>query len=59
MEIEIRPKVGRPPRRAEAGTSVTLTIRIPAEIKNQMIDMAEAYGLSITEYISALVDRDS
>lgn len=56
--MDIKPKVGRPPRRAEPGESTTLTIRIPAEIKNKMIDMADAYDLSITEYVITLVDRD-
>jgi hypothetical protein len=56
--VDIKPKVGRPPRRAEAGSSTTLTIRVPAEIKNKMIDMANGYDLTITEYIISLVERD-
>ena len=54
----MRPKVGRPPKRAEDGTSVTLTIRVPGEVKNQMVDQAEAYDLTVTEYLVALVARD-
>ncbi len=52
------PKTGRPPKRAKEGTSTTLTVRIPAQIKNQMIDHAEAYDLTVTEYLISLVDRD-
>jgi hypothetical protein len=56
--VDIKPKVGRPPHRAEPGSSTTLTIRLPAEIKNKMIDMANGYDLTITEYIISLVERD-
>jgi hypothetical protein len=55
----IHPKTGRPPKRAAAGSSTTLTIRIPAEIKNQMIDRAEEYDLTVTEYLISLVERDA
>lgn len=56
--MDMVPKVGRPPKRAAAGTSVTLTIRIPADIKNLMIDQAAAYDMTITEYLTVLVRRD-
>ena len=52
------PKNGRPPKRAKEGTSTTLTVRIPAHVKNLMIDRAEAYDLTVTEYLISLVDRD-
>ena len=54
----IHPKTGRPPKRAKDGASTPLTVRIPAEIKNQMIDRAEEYALTVTEYIISLVERD-
>tara|TARA_Y100001951_G_scaffold96215_1_gene94651 strand:- start:180 stop:368 length:189 start_codon:yes stop_codon:yes gene_type:complete len=54
----IHPKTGRPPKRAKEGTSTTLTVRIPAEIKNQMIDRAQEYDLTVTEYLISLVQRD-
>lgn len=47
---------GRPPKRAEGTT--TLTLRIPADIKNHLIDTAEALDLTITEYLLSLVRRD-
>lgn len=56
--MSLRPKVGRPPKKAEPGGYTTLTIRIPAEIKNVMVDQAEAYDLTITEYLVSLLERD-
>ena len=55
----IRPQTGRPPKRAKEGASTTLTVRIPAEIKNQMIDRAEEYDLTVTEYLISIVERDN
>lgn len=57
--MEINPKVGRPPKRAPSDIHVTLTIRIPGDVKNLMIDMADAYDMTITEYLVALVHRDA
>jgi len=48
---------GRPPVRATGTT--TLSLRIPAEIKNYLIDSAEALDMSITEYLLSLVRRDA
>lgn len=36
----------------------TLTIRVPALLKQQMINQAEAVDLTLTAYITALVVRD-
>jgi hypothetical protein len=47
---------GRPPKRANGTT--TLTLRIPAEDKNLLIDTAEALDLTITDYLLSLVRRD-
>lgn len=59
--MKIQPKVGRPPRRwvPDDGDSVTLTIRVPGPVKNVMIDMADAYDMTVTEYLIALVQRDA
>ena len=48
---------GRPPLRA-TGTS-TLSLRIPADIKNYLIDTSEALDMNITEYLITLVKRDA
>ena len=55
----IHPKTGRPPKRALDGTATTLTVRIPASIKNKMIDRAEEYDLTVTEYLISLVENDA
>jgi hypothetical protein len=47
---------GRPPIRAEGTT--TLSLRIPADIKNYLIDSSEALDMSITEYLVTLVNRE-
>lgn len=48
---------GRPPRIAEPGTRSSLTIRLPADVKNALIAQADAVGLSIAEYVGVLVAR--
>lgn len=48
---------GRPPKPATAAT--TLTIKIPAELKNKIIELAEGYDMTLTEYITTLVNNDA
>ncbi len=44
----------------EAGaTFSTLTIRLTAAEKAQLVTMAEGYGMTLTEYITTLVARDA
>lgn len=50
---------GRPPTRALPNTKTTLTIKIDAKLKNLMVDQADAYDLSISEYLGVLVSRDA
>ena len=50
---------GRPPVRAQANPKTTLTIKIPSDVKNLMVDQADAFDLSISEYLGILVVRDS
>ena len=49
---------GRPPHRAQPNTKTTLTIKIDSDIKNLMVDQADAFDLSIGEYLGMLVVRD-
>jgi hypothetical protein len=49
---------GRPPHKAPPNTKTTLTIKIPSDVKNLMVDQADAFDLSISEYLSMLVVRD-
>lgn len=59
MPIITPRRTGRPPKRAEDGTDTMLTVRVPATTKNLMIDMADGYGISLTEYLTLLVTRDA
>lgn len=50
---------GRPPSKAKDGTPTKLTVRVDAETKNRMVDMAASYGLTLGEYLEVLVNRDA
>ena len=49
---------GRPPKEA-TGETTTLTIKIPSDLKNQIIELSDGYDMTITEYIITLVKRDA
>ena len=51
-------RTGRPPRPASPGSRTTITVRISAEVKNALIEQADALDLSISEYLTTLVARD-
>lgn len=48
--------MGRPPQHAAGDT--TITLRVSADTKNRIVDMADAYDMTITEYLLTLVERD-
>jgi len=50
---------GRPPVTAPDGTTAKVTARVPARTKNLLAEMADLYGLTISEYLQVLVDRDA
>lgn len=54
----MRDRVGRPPKRARSGEVVSLTLRLDGVVKNLLVDQADAYGMSLTEYLVMLVRRD-
>lgn len=54
----MKPKTGRPPKQP-TGPNSTLTIKIPADDKILLIQMAEAYDMTITEYILTLLKNDA
>jgi uncharacterized protein (DUF1778 family) len=56
---QLRPKVGRPPKRALPGDRPTLTIRLSVDEKNLLVEQADAYDMTITEYLMSLVRRDA
>lgn len=49
---------GRPPAPPKGSTS-TITLRLPADVKEKLIDSSKALDLSMTEYLCALVRRDN
>jgi hypothetical protein len=51
-------RVGRPARRGVVGSVVTVTVRVPAVVKNWLVDQAEAFGMSLAEFVCLLVERD-
>jgi antitoxin component of RelBE/YafQ-DinJ toxin-antitoxin module len=53
----MRKRMGRPAKHA-AGDSTTITIRIPTDMKNLIVDVADGYDMTITEYLLTLVQRD-
>ena len=52
----MRKKMGRPPQHAAGDT--TITMRVSADVKNRIVDMADGYDMTITEYLLTLVDTD-
>lgn len=54
----MKAKTGRPPKNP-TGSHSTLTIKIPADDKTLLIQMADAYDMSITEYVLTLVRKDA
>lgn len=48
---------GRPPKTPDT-PFVTLTLRIPAEMKLLLMSQAQAYDMTLTEYLMMLVERD-
>ena len=56
----LKSNVGRPPIRPPIGDKgSSLTMKVPAEFKHLVLDQAAAYGMTITEYIRTLVERDA
>ena len=53
----MKKNVGRPPKNPET-PFVTLTLRVSAEFKSKLISQAQAYDMTLTEYLVTLVERD-
>lgn len=49
---------GRPPKINPNKTS-TLTIRVHPDAKKLIVEMADGYDMTLTEYILTLVQRDA
>ncbi len=58
QETQMKRNAGRPYVRP-TGPSTTLTLRISADLKNKLIDQADAVDLTLTAYLETLILRDS
>jgi predicted HicB family RNase H-like nuclease len=54
----MKKRTGRPPK-PPTTRNTTLTLRITSTVKTQLIEQAEAYDMSITEYLTTLIERDA
>jgi hypothetical protein len=54
----MRRRMGRPTKQA-TGRFSTITIRVPANTKNMITELADGYDMTITEYLLTLVERDA
>jgi len=54
----MRKRMGRPTKQA-TGKFSTVTIRVPANTKNMITELADGYDMTITEYLLTLVERDA
>ncbi len=49
---------GRPPKQTP-NPRATITLKISGETKNRVVALADGYGMTITEYLLTLVERDA
>jgi hypothetical protein len=54
----MRKRTGRPPK-APTTKTTTITLRIPSTTKRQLMTQADAYDMTITEYLTTLIQRDA
>ena len=54
----MKKRTGRPPKNPTT-KHTTLTLRIGAILKTQLIEQADAYDMTITEYLTTLIERDA
>lgn len=48
---------GRPPVQP-TGDMSSITLKVPSDMKRTVLQQATAYGMTITEYFTMLVERD-
>ena len=54
----MRRNPGRPPKIPVSGDKSSLTMKVDADFKRLVVSQADGYGLTITEYVRLLVERD-
>lgn len=50
--------VGRPPKKALPGATTTLTLRLDANVKNAIVDIADGFGMSLTGLIIYWLEKE-
>jgi hypothetical protein len=53
----MKKNTGRPPK-FPSGERTTITMKIDADVKRKIITQAQAFDMTITEYVCMLVERD-
>jgi antitoxin component of RelBE/YafQ-DinJ toxin-antitoxin module len=53
----MKKNVGRPPAQPK-GQYSTITLRLDAKVKSKLIADSEAVGMTLTEYLSTLIERN-
>ena len=53
----MKKRIGRPPH--QATTTTTLPLNIDPQLKNLIIELADGYDMTITEYLTLLIQRDA
>ena len=48
--------VGRPPKEP-TGAITALTLKIPSDVKRKLIDDADSVGMTLTEYLITLIQK--
>ena len=59
MILMMKRNVGRPAKIPIEGKQSSITMKVPPEFKQMVLNQSEAYGMTITEYIQTLVTRDA
>ena len=54
----MRRNPGRPPKQP-TGDKSTLTLKVSSDFKRLLMSQADAYGMTLTEYLITLVKRDA
>jgi hypothetical protein len=54
----MKKNTGRPPK-MPTSERTTMTMKISADVKRKIITQAQAFDMTITEYVCMLVERDS
>ena len=53
----MKKNTGRPPK-LPVGERTTITMKIDADVKRKIISQAQAFDMTITEYVCMLIERD-